>query len=125
MQTSTIEGFGLGYAPVGWDLTLNALTKNGAKIEDLAKAGLIVPRDQTGRQGQNAPGYYDRFRGRVMFPIHDLQKSIIGFGGRIIGDGEPKYLNSPETPLFSKSRTLYGLDVAREGITQSDRVVIV
>src|SRR6185503_10345358 len=61
MQASTIERFGLGYAPAGWDLTLNALTKNGAKLEDIAKAGLIVPRDQTGRQGQSAPGYYDRF----------------------------------------------------------------
>jgi DNA primase len=125
MQTSTIEGFGLGYAPVGWDLTLNALTGTGCKIEDLAKAGLIVPRDQGGRQGQQAPGYYDRFRGRVMFPIYDLQKRIIGFGGRILDDGEPKYLNSPETPLFSKSRTLYGIDVAREAITQADQVVIV
>src|SRR6185295_16202354 len=74
---------------------------------------------------QSAPGYYDRFRGRVMFPIYDLQKRVIGFGGRILDDGEPKYLNSPETPLFNKSRTLYGLDVARDGITQSDQAVIV
>ena len=124
MASSTIAQFGLGYAPAGWDLALNALTKNGAKVEDLALAGLIVPREQAGRQG-TAPGYYDRFRGRVMFPIHDLQKRVIGFGGRIIGDGEPKYLNSPETPLFSKSRTLYGLDIAREAITQADQVVIV
>jgi DNA primase len=125
MLASTVDGFGLGYAPVGWDMTLNALTRNGSKIEDLAKAGLIVPRDQGGRQGQNGPGYYDRFRGRVMFPIRDLQKRVIGFGGRILDDGEPKYLNSPETPLFSKSRTLYGLDVARDGITQADQAVIV
>src|SRR5439155_1319536 len=125
MAFSTIERFSLGYAPAGWDLTLNALTKAGAKIEDLASAGLIVAREQASRKGQDAAGYYDRFRARVMFPIRDLQKRVIGFGGRILDDGQPKYLNSPETPLFSKSRTLYGLDVAREGIIQSEQIVIV
>ncbi len=125
MTPSTIEQFGLGYAPAGWDLTLSALTKAGSKIEDLALAGLVVPREQNSRAGQTAPGYYDRFRGRVMFPIRDLQKRVIGFGGRILDDGQPKYLNSPETPLFSKSRTLYALDVAREGISQSEEMVLV
>jgi len=125
MASSTIERFSLGYAPAGWDLTLNALTKAGAKVEDLASAGLIVAREQSSRTGQDAAGYYDRFRARVMFPIRDLQKRVIGFGGRILDDGQPKYLNSPETPLFSKSRTLYGLDVAREGIIQSEQIVIV
>jgi DNA primase len=125
MASSTIERFGLGYAPAGWDHTLNALTKAGATIEDLVSAGLIVAREQASRKGQDAAGYYDRFRARVMFPIRDLQKRVIGFGGRILDDGQPKYLNSPETPLFSKSRTLYGLDVAREGIIQSEQIVIV
>ena len=95
MTDSTIEQFGLGYAPAGWDLTLSALTKAGCKIEDLALAGLAVPREQSSQTGQTAPGYYDRFRGRLMFPIRDLQKRVIGFGGRILDDGQPKYLNSP------------------------------
>jgi DNA primase len=125
MTASTIEQFGLGYAPAGWDLTLSALTKTGNKIEDLALAGLAVPREQSSHTGKAAPGYYDRFRGRVMFPIRDLQKRVIGFGGRILDDGQPKYLNSPETPLFSKSRTLYALDVAREGISQAEELVLV
>jgi len=125
MRPDTIERFSLGYAPTGWDATLKTLTKAGAKTEDLAAAGLIVSREQGSRLGEEATGYYDRFRSRVMFPIRDLQKRVIGFGGRIIDDGQPKYLNSPETPLFSKSRTLYGFDSARDGIGQSQQIVIV
>jgi DNA primase len=125
MRPDTIERFGLGYAPTGWDATLKTLTKAGAQTEDLAAGGLIVAREQGSRLGGEATGYYDRFRSRVMFPIRDLQKRVIGFGGRIIDDGQPKYLNSPETPLFSKSRTLYGFDSARDGISQSQQIVIV
>src|SRR5207247_10880951 len=82
-------------------------------------------RDHVGKTPGDASGYYDRFRGRVILPIRDLQKRVIGFGGRVIDDGVPKYLNSPETPLFRKGRTLYGLEIAREGITREEQVVIV
>src|SRR5207245_7335182 len=92
---------------------------------DLAAAGLIVARDQGGKKPGDASGYYDRFRGRVILPIRDLQKRVIGFGGRVIDEGVPKYLNSPETPLFRKGRTLYALVIDREGITREEQVVIV
>ena len=122
MAQETMERFGLGYALPGWDATMKTLTKAGVKVDDLALAGLAVPREQDFRKDA---GYYDRFRGRVMFPIRDLQKRVIGFGGRVIDAAQPKYLNSPETPLFSKGRTLYGLDCAREGINQLQQILIV
>jgi len=131
ITAETIERFSIGYAPQTWDGVLKALTKGGKQakvgwtVEDLAAAGLIVARDQGGIKPGDASGYYDRFRGRVILPIRDLQKRVIGFGGRVIDDGVPKYLNSPETPLFRKGRTLYGLETAREGITREDQVVIV
>ncbi len=131
ITAETIERFGIGYAPQAWDGALKALTKGGKQakvgwtVEDLAAAGLIVAREQGGKKPGDASGYYDRFRGRVILAILDLQKRVIGFGGRVIDDGVPKYLNSPETPLFRKGRTLYGLEVAREGITREDQVVIV
>jgi DNA primase len=131
VTAETIERFAIGYAPQAWDGVLKALSRGGKQakvgwtVEDLASAGLIVARDQGGKKPGDASGYYDRFRGRVILPIRDLQKRVIGFGGRVIDDGVPKYLNSPETPLFRKGRTLYGLEVAREGITREDQVVIV
>jgi DNA primase len=131
ITAETIERFDIGYAPQAWDGVLKALSRGGKQakagwsVEDLAAAGLIVARDQSGQKPGDASGYYDRFRGRVILPIRDLQKRVIGFGGRVIDDGVPKYLNSPETPLFRKGRTLYGLEVAREGITRADQVVIV
>jgi DNA primase len=125
IKPATIERFGIGYALPGWDGALKALTKTGWKAEDLAAAGLIVAREQTGPGSGDASGYYDRFRARVMFPIRDLQKRVIGFGGRVLDKGEPKYLNSPETALFSKGRTLYGLEAAREGISHLGYAVIV
>jgi len=83
-------------------------------------------KEQSGRRTPtDASGYYDRFRGRLMFPITDLRKRVIGFGGRVMGEGEPKYLNSPETPLFSKGRTLYAFDRARDAAARDSRLVIV
>ncbi len=134
ITAETIERFGIGYAPQAWDGLLKALArtdkagtggKDGWSVEDLAAAGLIVAREQAGRKPGDASGYYDRFRGRVMLAIRDLQKRIIGFGGRVLDDGVPKYLNSPETPLFRKGRTLYALESAREGIARAEQVVIV
>ena len=97
--------FGLGMAPEGWDNLITAMAAKGYEKSDLLDAGLVV-RSKEGR-------VYDRFRNRVMFPIIDLRGDVIGFGGRVLGDGEPKYLNSPETMLFDKSRNLYGLNYAR------------
>jgi DNA primase len=109
--------FGLGYAPDGWDNLISLLGTTPAEREVLIRAGLAIRKD-TG-------GCYDRFRDRVMFPIHDYRGRIVGFGGRIIDKGEPKYLNSPETPLFHKGRELYGLFRARESMRKAGRVIAV
>ncbi|MBI3777579.1 MAG: DNA primase [Gammaproteobacteria bacterium] len=109
--------FGLGFAPDGWDNLLRALGKDDASREALARAGLVVKKD--------SGGYYDRFRDRVMFPIEDHRGRVVAFGGRVIDKGEPKYLNSPETPLFHKGRELYGLFHAREAIKRENRVLVV
>jgi DNA primase len=114
----SIETFGLGYAPNAWDSTLVYFTQRGYTERDLFDAGLISERD-TG-------GYYDRFRNRLMIPIRDENGKIAGFGARIIDPNDvPKFLNSPETPIFSKGRLLYGLDRARKPIRAADQAVIV
>src|SRR5438067_4612542 len=107
--------FGVGYAPDDWQ-SLAAVFPN-YDDEVLVEAGLVISADGGKR--------YDRFRDRVMFPIHDSRGRVIGFGGRVIDRGEPKYLNSPETPLFSKGRELYGLFLARDAIHKSGKVVVV
>lgn len=99
--------FSLGYAPKSWNALLNYLMRKGHKPESIKKAGLAV---------QGSKGYYDTFRDRVIFPIYDLKGDVIAFGGRSIDGSEPKYLNSPETLIFNKSRVLYGLDRAKESI---------
>jgi DNA primase len=110
-------GFGLGYAPAGWDNLLKALGKDEPTCDAMVEAGLLARRDQG--------GYYDRFRQRVMFPIEDYRGRVVGFGGRVLGDGEPKYLNSPETPVFHKGREVYGLHRARDAIRREQRVLVV
>jgi len=107
--------FGLGYAPDGWQ----GLQQVFPDYNDaaLVECGLVIVNEQ-GRR-------YDRFRDRVMFPILDQRGNVIGFGGRVIGAGEPKYLNSPETPLFEKGRELYGLTQARQAIRDTDTVIVV
>jgi DNA primase len=107
--------FGMGYAPDGWQPLEGAFPRYDDP--SLVDAGLVV----TGDGGKR----YDRFRHRVMFPIHDNRGRVIGFGGRVLGDGEPKYLNSPETAVFSKGRELYGLFLARDAIREAGRVVVV
>ncbi len=108
--------FGLGYAPPGWDNLRSALGRDHQTTERLLQAGLLAER----------PGsLYDRFRDRILFPIRDLRGRTIGFGGRILGEGEPKYLNSPETPLFHKGAELYGLYEARQSLRQIERLVVV
>jgi DNA primase len=122
----TVDAFGLGLAPSGWDGMLKHLGRAGYASAELAAAGLAVPREQTGkRTTQEAAGYYDRFRSRLMFPIYDLRRRVIGFGGRILGEGMPKYLNSPETALFHKGQALYALERAREAAGRLDTLIIV
>jgi DNA primase len=107
--------YGMGYAPMGWQPLAEAWPDYGDAA--LEAAGLVIAGDGGKR--------YDRFRDRIMFPIHDVQGRVIGFGGRVIDAGEPKYLNSPETPVFSKGRELYGLYQARQAIRNNGQVVVV
>jgi DNA primase len=125
IQRSTIERFGLGVSLPTWDGLIRALVEEQYSVADIASSGLAVAKEQSGRRATDASGYYDRFRGRLMFPITDLRKHVIGFGGRVMGEGEPKYLNSPETPLFNKGRTLYAFDHARDAAGRDCRLVIV
>ena len=105
LSKRTLTRFGLGYAPDSWDSLIRAMTDKGFHKSDLLEAGLAV----SNKKG----GIYDRFRDRVMFPIIDLRGDVIGFGGRVLGDGTPKYLNSPDTPVFNKSRNLFALNLAK------------
>lgn len=114
---TTAKRFGIGYAPDGWSNVLDKFGKSDEAIERLLATGLIIRKDN----GK----HYDRFRDRVMFPIRDARGRTIGFGGRIMGDGEPKYLNSPETVLFHKGRELYGLYEARQALRNIERLVVV
>jgi DNA primase len=118
LNRETLDRFQVGYALDQWDGLLRYLTDKKYALADIAEAGLIIERN-------DGSGYYDRFRGRVLFPIRDPQGRTIGFGGRVLGDGVPKYLNSPQTPLFDKSSVLFGLDLAKSGIRTSGQVVIV
>ncbi len=114
-----VERFRLGYAPKGWDGLKRFLFKNRISPETALAAG-VLKRSEKGR-------YYDLFRDRVMFPIMDLtpKKRIIGFGGRVLDDSLPKYVNTPETPLFRKGTCLYGFDASRKAIRETGRAVIV
>jgi DNA primase len=114
--------YGLGYAPDGWQ-NLAAVFSDYASGE-LKDTGLVIDSD-AGESGEKKSRRYDRFRHRVMFPILDARGNVIGFGGRVIGEGEPKYLNSSETPLFEKGRELYGLYQARRAIRDANEVVVV
>ena len=118
LTDTTIETFGLGYAPAGYDNLLPHFTQRGYSEQELFDSGLLSERD--------SGGYYDRFRNRIMIPIRDEQGRMAGFGARIVDpDDVPKFLNSPETPIFSKGRLLYGLDRARKPIRMNDQAVIV
>jgi DNA primase len=115
--------FALGYAPDSWDALLTRFGSQDDERRQLLQLGMIIERDTRG--GERARGYYDRFRDRLMFPIRDSRGRVIGFGGRIIDQGEPKYLNSPETPLFHKGRELYGLYEARQARADFRRLMVV
>ena len=124
LSGETAARFHLGYAPAGWDGLLKKFGATEAGRNALLACGLIIERNaEPGRA--TSGGYYDRFRERVMFPIRDSRGRVVGFGGRVIGDGEPKYLNSPETVLFHKGRELYGLYEARTELRQISRLLVV
>ncbi|MEP3224497.1 MAG: DNA primase [Parasphingorhabdus sp.] len=115
ISDKTIREFGFGFAPDSRGRLKDALTSHG--IDQLVEAGLLIKVDDRDP--------YDRFRGRLMIPIRDPRGRVIAFGGRILGDGEPKYLNSPDTPLFDKGRTLYNLDKASPASRQTGRILVV
>jgi DNA primase len=118
-ELPVIDRFKLGYAPDEWEAFAKYASSKGFKPSELLDAGLVVKSDK------KPDHVYDRFRGRVIFPIFDLTDKIIGFGGRIIGEGTPKYLNSPETPVFHKSRALYALNWSKDAIKEQKEAIIV
>jgi DNA primase len=117
LEEATIDDFRLGFAPDTRDGLLAALKRDGVPIDKIVEAGLAI-------QPEDKREAYDRFRGRVMFPISDRRGRVIAFGGRVMGAGEPKYLNSPETPLFHKGANLYCLDRARVAATKDQPVIV-
>jgi DNA primase len=119
LSEETIQQFQIGYAPAGWETIYKYLVEyKGKPVQLVEQAGLLVSR-------KSGDGYYDRFRDRVMIPINDIQGRVIGFGGRSLGDEQPKYLNSPETELFDKGKTLFALNKARDAIAKLDQAVVV
>jgi DNA primase len=119
----TIARLKIGFAPDRWDTLKSHLTAKGFTSELLVTGGLLSRKDGTG-PGSSA-GTYDRFRNRVLFPIRNLSGDVVGFGGRILGAGEPKYLNSAETPIYNKRENLFGLDLTRPGIRDAGEAVVV
>jgi DNA primase len=118
LQAGTLEQFGIGYAPDAWDATEKFLADKGYDRQQLMEAGMLVERDD-GRT-------YDRFRNRIMFPIRDIRGRMLGFGARVVDPkDQPKFINSPQTALFDKSNTLYGLDAARRAIRSAEQAIVV
>jgi DNA primase len=116
MTPQVIDRFGLGYAPGGWRNLVSHFSAKGGPLESVEKAGLIISK---------SGGYYDRFRDRIIFPIVDIHERVVGFGGRSLDESLPKYLNSPETPVYHKSRTLYGLHAAKQTCRQTGLAFVV
>ncbi|MBK7551570.1 MAG: toprim domain-containing protein [Syntrophaceae bacterium] len=117
IRPAVVDAFRLGYAPEGWRALRDHLQRERIALKHAEQAGLLVPRGDGDA--------YDRFRGRLMFPIEDIHGNVIAFGGRIIGEGEPKYLNSPESALYVKGRHLYGLSRAKNAIRKDETLIIV
>lgn len=118
LRPEIIDQFGLGFASDDWQGLTNVLVSKNYSLQQAEKLGLVRPRD-------NQSGHYDLFRNRIQFPILAITGEVIGFGGRQLGDGQPKYLNSPETPLFHKGKTFYGLNETAKFIRSSDSVIVV
>lgn len=117
VSTESVQTWKLGFAPDSWDSLLNFMASRNYPAQEVAEAGLASERD--------GGGFYDRFRNRLMFPIRDRDGNTVGFGGRALLDAQPKYLNTAQTPIFDKSTLLYGLDLAKDAIRESEQVVIV
>ncbi len=115
INDNSIKKFRLGYAPNRWDSIVNKSKEWGADTQLLERAGLIIRKQDR---------CYDRFRNRLLFPIFDSQNRPVGFGARALDNSLPKYLNSPETPIFSKSKTLYGINWAKESMQKTRKVLI-
>lgn len=118
VTTEMIESFKIGFAPPAWDKLVQAFLGRGVEQDLLLKAGLAVQRN-------SGDGIYDRFRNRIMFPIGDARGRVVGFGGRVMDDSQPKYLNSPETPIFNKRHILFGFDTAHKFIKESGQAIVV
>ncbi len=126
ISSDSVITFGLGYAPDRWDSLCSYLLGQGYTERELINGGLARDRTSGEDEGQEkSGGVYDYFRGRLIFPIRDMRGRVIGFGGRALGDGQPKYLNSPQTLLFEKNSVLYALDMAKDAIKLANQVVIV
>lgn len=119
VSAEAVKLFRLGYAPDSWDDTVNWAKSKGFDIADVEKAGLVIRKEETDR-------YYDRFRGRLMFPICDEQGRVIGFSGRVLSGDEKtaKYVNSPETPIFTKSKVFFGLDKSKRAILDAGQAIV-
>ncbi len=117
LSKETAVRFKLGYAKAGWDTLIGHLKSKGSNLSLIDKSGLVVSKDEG--------GYYDRFRGRVIFPIIDIKDRVIGFGARVLDDSLPKYINSPETSIYSKGKHLFGLSQARDAIRTQDQAIVV
>lgn len=117
IEVQTIKAFEIGYSPPSWDFTANFLSRRGFSLDVAEKAGLLTKRNFDGK-------LFDRFRNRIMFPIRNAKGETIAFGGRVLRNGEPKYLNSPESPIFNKSQTLYGFHLARESIRKKRQTIL-
>lgn len=117
INDQSVKNFCLGYAPAEWDSLVKMGKGGNVSMPRLQQAGLII-------QKRESDSYYDRFRDRLIFPILDVRKQVVGFGGRALDDSLPKYLNSPETVLFNKSNILYGIDIAKSAILKQQKVIL-
>ena len=122
LDAESVARFQIGFATNSWNEVLRKFGRDAAATRQLAELGLVIEREGEARDGER---HYDRFRDRLMFPIRDARGRTIAFGGRVIGEGEPKYLNSPETPLFHKGRELYGLYEVRQSRARLTRLLVV
>jgi len=118
LADDSIRAFQLGYAPNAWDGLIRFFKTKGVDLGALERVGLVLRRE-------NNSGYYDRFRNRIVFPIFDIRNKVVGFGARALGDVQPKYINSPDTPVYNKGRVLYGLNYSKNTIRDKDYAVIV
>jgi DNA primase len=118
LSSATLEALKVGFAPQSWNALLNHFKGRGAEPALLEKAGLVLP-------GQKRAEYYDRFRGRIIFPIFGLTGKTVAFGGRTVAEATPKYLNSPDTPVYSKGKLLYGLNWTKEAVREAGELILV